>query len=159
MGKPPTEKPSEDDFPFSPMKWDTSHESKPTQYGFIKEDNTVHPMPKRGNTPGKAIIAAVIIVLLILAYAVALILIPAYYFSRTDPSPMQIDPSLIGADTLARAEEESGSAPLVDMMQSDAGEQIAQEVLAQDSDISPPIRLIEAPLMLEQRALEQGMTP
>jgi len=154
MGKPPTEKPSDDDFPLSPMKWDTSYRSKPPQYGSMKENNFVGPRPRRNNTPGKAIIAAIIIVLLILAYAIAVLLLPAYYFFGSDELPMQLDPSWAGADTVAQAEEESGSAPLVDMMRSDAGEQIAQ-----DSDISPTIRLIEAPLMIEQHALEQGMTP
>jgi hypothetical protein len=156
MGNPSTEKFSTNDFPPFPMKSDRPSESRLTEYEFMKEDSTVRPMPRRNNTPGKAVIAAILIVLLVIAYTVAVILIPAYYFSRSDLSSMPIASSEIGADTVARAGEEDGFAPLADMMQSDATDPIAQEILVQDTDISPPIRLVEDPRMIEQHALGQG---
>ena len=151
MDKPPTEKYPGGEFPlFSSMKWDTLYASTLSQYGFLKDDNIVRSELKQSSTPGKMIIAAIIIVIIILAYTIILLSIPVSVFYGSDESSMQLNPSLALPDSVAQAEEKSDSALLAEMMRSDAGEQISQKILAQDSDIPPVIRLVESPLVIAQ---------
>jgi len=167
MDKPPTEKPSDDDFPPSSMKWDAPSESKPARFEFIKKFKTIHSNTKKSNTPGKAIIAAIIVVFLILAYAIVLLAIPASVFYGPDESPMQLDPNQTvnqtvnqtATDIIAQAEEESDSAHLVEITQSDVREESTQAVFEQGSNTSPAIRLIDSPLVIEQHALGRGISP
>jgi hypothetical protein len=188
------------------MTWDTPYKSKPPLYGFIKKDgdntNSVYFGQKQINAPAKAIIAAIIIVLLALTYAFVLFSIPASVIYSPDEPVAHIGPSLTPTESgsapvtgvmrpdageqvaqghalilfsipasvfydpdepVAQIESDlaptaSDSAPLTEVMPPGAGEQVTPGIIEQITDMSPAIRLIESPLMIEQ-ARGRGLSP